>query len=105
MNNARRRSDTTDWNIQYDRREPVGDSVSPLYGTSINQVFGSTLKGGFEYAGGGNGRYAWPTDNVNFAPRAGTAYKITNRLVARLGAGIFFLPTSAMLSFDHPGPL
>jgi hypothetical protein len=82
---------------------PIGNSVSPLYGTTINQVFGSTLAGGFEYAGGSNGRFAWPADNLNLAPRVGIAYKITDRLVARLGAGIFFLPASAMISFDNPG--
>ncbi len=83
---------------------PIGQQVSPLYGETLNQVFGYTLKGGVEYANSnGLGRYAWPPDNTNFAPRAGIAYKITDRLVARVGAGIFFLPASAMISFDNPG--
>ena len=51
----------------------------------------------------GNDRYAWPPNNKDFAPRAGIAFKITDRLVARVGAGIFFLPPSAMISFDNPG--
>jgi len=51
----------------------------------------------------GNDRYAWPPNNKDFAPRAGIAYKITDRLVARIGAGIFYLPPSAMISFDTPG--
>ena len=42
-------------------------------------------------------------NNKDFAPRAGIAFKITDRLVARAGAGIFFLPPSAMISFDNPG--
>jgi hypothetical protein len=83
---------------------PVGNAVSPLYGESINQVFGKTLLGGFEYAGvNGNGRYAWPPNNLDFAPRLGIAYQATDRLVVRAGAGIFYLPPSAMISFDNPG--
>jgi hypothetical protein len=83
---------------------PIGTQVSPLYNETINQVFGRTLTGGFEYAGtNGNGRYAWPPDNLNFAPRLGIAYKVTNKLVARIGGGIFFLAPSAMISFDNPG--
>ena len=84
---------------------PIGGEASPLYNNeTINQVFGRTLTGGFEYAStGGNGRFAWPANNLNFAPRLGIAYKITDKLVARLGAGIFFLPPSALISFDNPG--
>lgn len=84
---------------------PIGDMSSPLYGgESINQVFGNTLMGGVEYAGqNGKDRYAWPPNNLDFAPRAGIAYKITDRLVLRMGAGIFYLPPSAMLSFDGSG--
>ncbi len=84
---------------------PIGDMASPLYGgETINQVFGRTLTGGFEYAEtNGNGRYAWPPNNLDFAPRAGIALKLTDKLVARVGAGIFYLPPSAMISFDNPG--
>lgn len=82
---------------------PVGTAVSPLYNETINQVFGRSLAGGFQYAGDGNGRFAWPANNWNFAPRLGIAYKVTDRLVARAGGGIIFLPTSAMISFDNPG--
>ena len=83
---------------------PIGNQISPLYNETINQVFGYNLTGGFEYAGtNGNGRYAWPADNFNFAPRLGIAYKVTDKLVARVGGGIFFLAPSAMISFDNPG--
>ncbi len=40
---------------------------------------------------------------MDFAPRLGLAYKITDKLVARAGAGIFYLPPSAMISFDGTG--
>ncbi len=62
------------------------------------------MPGEFQYAGiNGNNRYAWQPENTNFAPRVGLAWKITDRLVARVGAGIFYLPPSAMISFDNPG--
>jgi len=73
---------------------PVSAAAQPLLG---RQVFG-----GFEYAGANN-RYAWPANNHDFAPRIGLAYRVTNKLVARAGAGIFFLNPSAMITFDNPG--
>lgn len=83
---------------------PISNAFSPAYGETIAQVFGHPLMGAFEYAGqNGNGRYAWAPDNTNFAPRAGFAFRITDKLVARAGAGIFFLPASAMITFDNPG--
>lgn len=85
---------------------PVGNAISPLYGESINQVFGGQLLGAFQYANASDsqyGRYAWPPNNFDFAPRVGIAYQATNRLVLRAGAGIFYLPPSAMISFDNPG--
>lgn len=70
----------------------------------LSQAFGSTLKGAFEYAGvDGRGRGAWEPDNLNFGPRLGIAYRATDKLVARVGAGIFYGPASAMLSFDGGG--
>ncbi len=73
--------------------------ISPL----VEPLLGHPLSGQIEYAGvNGNDRYAWPPDNLNFAPRAGLAYKVSDKLVARIGAGIFFLPASAMLTFDNP---
>ena len=74
-------------------------AVNPISG-----AFGSPLHGAFEYvATGGRSRSAWEPDNLNFAPRLGLAYQITDRLVARAGSGIFYGPTSAMVSFDNPG--
>jgi len=73
---------------------PLSDQVAPLLGRPFT--------GAFEYASSSN-RFAWPEDNKNFAPRIGVAYKITDKLVARVGAGLFYLPASAMISFDNPG--
>ena len=74
-------------------------AVNPL-----SDAFGSPLYGAFEYAGtNGRGRGAWLPDNTNFGPRLGLAYRLTNKLVARVGSGIFFGPASAMLSFDDGG--
>jgi hypothetical protein len=73
---------------------PISAQVAPLLGRPVN--------GGFEYASNKN-RFAWPSENLNFAPRLGAAYKITDKLVARAGAGIYYAPASAMISFDNPG--
>ncbi|HZU27531.1 MAG TPA: TonB-dependent receptor [Bryobacteraceae bacterium] len=73
---------------------PISGTVAPLLGRQIT--------GAFEYANGNN-RYLWPPDNKNFAPRLAVAYKLTDKLVVRGGAGIFYLPASAMLSFDGLG--
>ncbi len=51
--------------------------------------------GGLQFAGvNGNPRHIKDYDNNNFAPRLGLAYKLTERLVIRTGAGIFFNPTT-----------
>ena len=73
---------------------PISQQVAPLLGRQIS--------GAFEYASANN-RYAWPPDDKNFAPRLGIAYKLTDKLVLRAGAGLFYLPASAMISFDNPG--
>jgi hypothetical protein len=73
---------------------PISAQAAPLLGRQIH--------GGFEYADANN-RFAWPPENLNFAPRLGVAFKITDKLVARAGAGIFYAPASAMISFDSPG--
>lgn len=71
---------------------------------SLSTAAGFTVKGAFEYAGvDGRSRSAWEPDNLNFAPRLGLAYQVTDKLVARVGAGIFYGPSSAMLGFDGGG--
>lgn len=71
---------------------------------SLSKAYGSTVLGAFEYVGvDGRDRYLWQPDNMNFSPRLGLAYKVSDRLVARAGAGIYYAPTSAMLGYDFPG--
>ncbi len=70
---------------------PVSAAVAPLIGRQV--------LGGFEYASASN-RYGWAPNNHDFAPRLGLAYKITDKLVARAGAGIFYLGTSALIGDD-----
>jgi hypothetical protein len=80
---------------------PTNSEISPLYNEPVSQVLGHPVVGGFEYAGvNGNGRYGWYPNNHDFAPRAGIAYKVTDKLVARIGAGIFYLPPSALIGDD-----
>ncbi len=74
-------------------------AVNPISG-----AFGSPLYGAFEYARvDGRSRSAWEPDNLNFAPRLGLAYQISDRLVVRAGSGLFFGPASAMIGYDNPG--
>ncbi len=101
---------TVNVGLRYENQRPATERYNrleffdPTAANPISSQVGFPVQGQFEYAGtNGNGRYAWAPDNVNFAPRAGIAYKITDRLVARIGAGIFFLPASAMISYDNPG--
>ncbi len=80
---------------------PLNNAISPAYGTPVSQVLGHPLKGAFAYAAANDGRrFLWPPNNHDFAPRAGIAYKITDRLVARIGGGIFFLPPTALIGDD-----
>jgi hypothetical protein len=94
--------------LRYENQRPATERYNRLTYFDPNAVnpisgaLGSTIHGAFEYAGKDN-RYAWGSDNLNFAPRLGVAYKVTDKLVARVGAGMFYAPASAMVSFDSPG--
>lgn len=68
----------------------------------ISSQIGMTVRGGMVFAEPWN-RDAWPTDWNNWAPRVGLAYRVTNKLVARSGFGIFFAPASSLYTFDYPG--
>jgi Carboxypeptidase regulatory-like domain len=96
--------------MRYENQRPATERhnriayFDPNLVNPLSTAFGSTLHGGFEYAGvGGRSRYAWEPDNTNFGPRVGLAYKLSDKLVERVGAGIFYGPASAMLSFDGSG--
>ena len=101
---------TVDMGLRYENQRPATERhnrvayFDPNAINPISTAFGSTLKGAFEYAGvDGRGRDEWEPDNFNFGPRIGFAYRATDKVVARAGAGIFYGPTSAMLSFDDGG--
>lgn len=99
---------TINLGLRYENQRPATERynrISYFDPTVVNPVsaqLGYNVYGGFEYASSSN-RYAWAPDNLNFAPRVGIAYRATDRLVVRAGGGIFYMPASAMLSFDSPG--
>jgi len=94
--------------LRYENQRPATERFNRLtyFDSSvvnpISSAVGFPVNGAFEYASKDN-RYAWGPDNLNFAPRLGIAYKVTDKLVARVGAGLFYAPASAMVSFDQPG--
>jgi hypothetical protein len=96
--------------LRYENQRPATERLNRLSYFNQNVVnpisaqLGYNVYGAFEYTGqNGNSRSAWQADNTDFAPRIGIAYKITDKLVARVGGGIFYAPASAMISFDSPG--
>ena len=96
--------------LRYENQRPATERhnrIAYFDPTAINPVSalaGSTYNGEFQYAGvDGRSRYAWNPDNLNFGPRIEVAYRVSDKLVARAGSGIFYGPTSAMISFDSPG--
>ncbi|MGH9615267.1 MAG: TonB-dependent receptor domain-containing protein, partial [Acidobacteriaceae bacterium] len=96
--------------MRYENQRPATERHNRLAyfdKTAVNPLsaaYGSTLLGAFEYAGvDGRGRYAWEPDNLNFAPRLGLAYQVTEKFVVRAGSGIFYGPASAMIGYDNPG--
>jgi hypothetical protein len=94
--------------LRYENQRPATERFNRLTyfdANAINPIstpLGFTVHGAFEYANSNN-RYAWGPDNSNIAPRLGIAYRVTDKLVARVGAGLFYAPASAMVSFDSPG--
>ena len=64
------------------------DAASPV----AQQVGIPGLKGGLRWVDADN-RAQWNAPKMDFAPRFGFAYKITDKLVARGGYGIYFAPT------------
>ncbi|MEZ5354342.1 MAG: carboxypeptidase regulatory-like domain-containing protein [Bryobacteraceae bacterium] len=78
------RFDRASW---FDLNAPIGLSAPGL----------GELRGGLVFAGArtpGAPRGIKDLDKNNFAPRLGLAYKVSNRLVVRTGAGIFYSPTT-----------
>lgn len=99
---------TLNLGLRYENQRPATERYNRLAyfnTTAINPIssqVGFNVPGEFQYASASD-RYAWAPDNTNFAPRVGLAYRITDKLVARAGSGIFYAPASAMISYDRPG--
>ena len=96
--------------LRYENQRPATERFNraayfdPNLVNSISSAYGSPVMGGFEYVGvDGRSRSEWQPDNLNFSPRLGLAYKLSDRLVVRAGAGIYYTPTSAMLGYDGGG--
>lgn len=95
--------------LRYENQRPATERYDRLGYFNINAVnpisaqLANPVMGAFQYVDQTNNRYAWAPDDTNFGPRLGIAYRVTNKLVARAGGGIFFDPSSAMISFDNPG--
>ncbi len=101
---------TVTFGLRYENQRPATerfDRLAYFDPTAVNPIsaqLGHNINGEFQYALlSGLGRHAWAPDDLNFAPRLGIAYKITDKLVMRAGGGFFFAPASAMLSYDRPG--
>ncbi|HEY2930811.1 MAG TPA: TonB-dependent receptor [Acidobacteriota bacterium] len=75
---------------------------NPTIDNPLGQRVGLPLKGGFQFADADH-RGAWKTDKNDWAPRLGLAYKLNDRLVVRAGYGIFYVPASSLITFDHDG--
>jgi hypothetical protein len=54
---------------------------------------GLTTPGELVFNGGPNRRGLYNTSYSNFGPRLGISYRVTDKLVARTGYGIFFIPS------------
>ncbi len=94
--------------LRYENQRPATERFNrlayfnPKAVNPISTALGFNVPGAFEYANS-NRRSAWDPENTDFAPRIGIAYRVTDKLVARAGVGLFYSPASAMISFDAPG--
>ncbi|HEY4008570.1 MAG TPA: TonB-dependent receptor [Acidobacteriaceae bacterium] len=96
--------------LRYENQRPATERhnrigyFDPNAINSISTAYGSPVRGVFEYVGiDGRSRSAWEPDNLNFSPRLGLAYQFAPKWVARLGSGIFYTPSSAMIGYDDGG--
>jgi hypothetical protein len=82
---------------RYDRYSSFNNTIpSPLAAAT-----GLPLKGGLVFLKNTDlGRGAWDTQYKNFSPRVSFAYKVSDKLVARGGYGIFFLPLLGIGTLD-----
>ena len=87
--------------LRWDSDRPMTERYNRLSYFDYNAALPLTvpglpqLHGGLQFADqNGNPRNIKNTQNANFAPRLGLAYKLTDQLVVRTGAGIFYGPTT-----------
>jgi hypothetical protein len=82
------------WEVQTARTERFNrfNYFDSAVQSPLAQRTGLPLKGGLIFASPDK-RGAWDTDWINFAPRIGMAYKLSDKLVLRGGYGIFFPQT------------
>ncbi len=93
--------------LRYELQQPSTDrynrfsNFSPSVPSPLAAATGLPLTGGLVYLQNtNNGRGAWDTEYKNFSPRISFAYKATDKLVARGGYGIFFLPLLGIGTLD-----
>jgi outer membrane receptor protein involved in Fe transport len=75
------------WDIQGPRTERY-NRLNNFDSTLTSTLNGTTLTGGLVYLNNSK-RGLWDSNLLNFDPRVSFAYKLTNKLVARAGYGIF----------------
>jgi hypothetical protein len=86
---------TVNYGIRYEVQTPGTEryngqnDFNPNVANPLSQQTGLNLKGGLQFVTSSN-RGLWNTDNKNWAPRIGIAYKLTDKLVFRGGFGIFY---------------
>lgn len=92
---------TLNLGLRWDSDRPTTERFNRTSWFDANAIFPvktaefPVLHGGLVFAGrDGAPRGNKDPDNNNFAPRVGFAYKITERLVFRSGAGFFYNPTT-----------
>jgi hypothetical protein len=96
---------TLNLGLRYELQRPATERFNrltyfdPEADNPLAQRVGLPLKGAVRFTTPDD-RGLWKDDTRNFAPRFGFAYKLTDKLVARGGYGIFYAAASSMLTFD-----
>jgi outer membrane receptor protein involved in Fe transport len=96
---------TVNAGLRYEIQRPATERFNrvawfnPDIPNPIGDQAGFPVRGGFEFATEDD-RGQWKQDWNDFAPRLGVAYKLSPKLVARAGYGIFYAATSALYTFD-----
>ena len=92
---------TLNLGVRWDSDRPMTERFNRLSYFNYNAPLPVTvpglpqLYGGLEFADhNGNPRTIKNAQNLNFAPRVGLAFKLTDKFVMRSGAGIFYGPTT-----------